>query len=127
MSLPSKSREPAVGFSKRRKSFARVVLPDPDSPTMPKVSPAATCTVTPSTARIHPCPLPSSGFPLIGKYFLSPIPCRIMASSDVNGLRHPAVRHMAVLDHDGGRVGLRTDRLALQATGGKGAARWEAR
>ena len=48
--MPSKSKDPAVGRSRSRKSLAKVVLPDPDSPTIPSVSPSATRTLTPSTA-----------------------------------------------------------------------------
>ena len=54
MSLPSTSRAPGVGRPRSRKSRARVVFPDPDSPTMPSVSPSPTCTLTPSRALIHP-------------------------------------------------------------------------
>src|SRR5215510_13179812 len=53
MSRPSNAIEPAVGFSCKRISFEVVVLPQPDSPIRPRVSPALTKKSTPSTARTH--------------------------------------------------------------------------
>ena len=47
---PSKQISPAVGFSNCRMQRPVVVLPQPDSPTTPKVSPAENLKLTPSTA-----------------------------------------------------------------------------
>src|SRR5436190_24069662 len=44
----------------RSSARPRVVLPDPDSPTTPKVSPLRTARLTPSTALICPTVLRSS-------------------------------------------------------------------
>src|SRR5262245_61517448 len=122
MSLPAKCNDPAVGFSRSRKSFARVVLPDPDSPTIPKVSPSLICTLTPSTALSQPPLLPTSQPPVTGKYFVSSIPCSSMAFSSGAGRRGgPAARHMAILDQHWRGIHLGTDRLLLRAAEGKGA------
>src|SRR5262249_6691483 len=51
--------------------LANVVLPEPDSPTMPSVSPAPTFTLTPSSARTHPL-APIAKPLLAGKYFFRP-------------------------------------------------------
>ena len=51
ISWPAKRIEPAVGSWMRTTSRAKVDLPQPDSPTTPTVSPAATSRSTPSTAR----------------------------------------------------------------------------
>src|SRR5438105_4800620 len=57
-SRPSNLISPAtirLGSSRRRiRESAVTLLPDPDSPTMPSVSPAATEKLTPSTARTTP-------------------------------------------------------------------------
>src|SRR5262245_62603402 len=51
--------------------LAKVVLPEPDSPTMPSVSPALTFTLTPSSALTNP--LEPIAKPLLtGKYFFRP-------------------------------------------------------
>ena len=50
MSCPSKTIRPRVGSMARRTSRPVVVLPQPDSPTRPKVSPASIAKLTPSTA-----------------------------------------------------------------------------
>src|SRR5579884_1750396 len=54
MSLPSKRIVPALGVSCSRISFEVVVLPQPDSPISPNVSPAAIARSTPSTALTQP-------------------------------------------------------------------------
>ena len=59
-SAPSKRTSPstmraAVG-SRRRRDSASVVLPDPDSPTMPRVSPASSAKETSSTAFVTRVP-----------------------------------------------------------------------
>ena len=54
MSRPSKTIFPALGFISRIKSLPVVVLPQPDSPTSPIVSPAVTEKLIPSTAWTAP-------------------------------------------------------------------------
>src|SRR5438067_9978282 len=53
MSWPSKRIAPAVGASCNRISFEVVVLPQPDSPMTPSVSPGEIEKSTPSTALTH--------------------------------------------------------------------------
>ena len=59
-SSPSNRMEPAAmraaGGSSRIKVRARVVLPEPDSPTMPRVFPASRLNDTSSTARVTRVP-----------------------------------------------------------------------
>ena len=50
MSMPSNSIVPAVGSMSRSRSRPTVVLPQPDSPTRPSVSPRRISKLTPSTA-----------------------------------------------------------------------------
>src|SRR5262245_23579805 len=69
MLSPSNSITPAVGSSAARMSLEVVVLPQPDSPTRPSVSPALMVKLMPSTAFTQPRTLPSRGLPA-GKYFL---------------------------------------------------------
>ena len=54
ISSPSNLIEPLVGSISRRISRAVVDLPQPDSPTIPSVSPRRTSNDTPSTARTAP-------------------------------------------------------------------------
>ena len=54
MSRPSKTIEPAVGSISLMIVRPSVVLPQPDSPTTPSVSPFLTVRSTPSTARTAP-------------------------------------------------------------------------
>src|SRR5437899_6815039 len=49
---------PLVGCAKARISFEAVVLPQPDSPTRPRVVPARIRNDTPSTARTSPADHP---------------------------------------------------------------------
>src|SRR5262245_53983602 len=51
ISLPSKVIEPLVGVSRPLRHRAVVVLPQPDSPTSPTISPGAMSKKIPSTAR----------------------------------------------------------------------------
>src|SRR5215469_18208001 len=67
---------PAVGGSCSRISLDVVVLPQPDSPIRPSVSPAAIVMSTPSTALTQPVLRRSSTPVLTGKYF-----CRFCSSS----------------------------------------------
>ena len=50
MSCPWKDTDPSVMVSSRRRHRPRVDLPQPDSPTTPKISPLATDRETPPTA-----------------------------------------------------------------------------
>src|SRR5690606_4016864 len=54
MLRPSNQAAPAVGSSSRTSRRASVDLPQPDSPTMPSVSPRARVKLTPSTALTVP-------------------------------------------------------------------------
>src|SRR5215208_5554724 len=66
MSSPSKITSPSVGSRRRRTRRARVLLPHPDSPTSPSVSPRRTERSTPSTA--FTCPTVRCNTPaLMGK------------------------------------------------------------
>ena len=54
ISLPSKRIDPSVGSISRSSSRAVVDLPQPDSPTIPSVSPRRTSKLMPSTACTAP-------------------------------------------------------------------------
>src|SRR5205085_4608476 len=54
MSVPRRRIVPEVGSVSRRTQFATVVLPLPDSPTRPRISPRASSNETPSTACTVP-------------------------------------------------------------------------
>src|SRR5262245_221131 len=69
MLRPSNSIVPALGSSAARISLEVVVLPQPDSPTRPSVSPALMVKLMPSTAFTQPRTLPSRR-PPTGKCFL---------------------------------------------------------
>src|SRR6267142_6393167 len=71
MSRPSKAILPAVGCSVFKISLAVVVLPHPDSPMSPSVSPAWMAKSTPSTAFTRVAPRPTSPC-RAGKCFTSP-------------------------------------------------------
>src|SRR6266478_8334304 len=58
---PSKISSPASGITRCSSSRARVDLPQPDSPTIPKVSPLSTANEIPSTACTDLPPLPFTG------------------------------------------------------------------
>ncbi len=49
-SVPLKNTRPSVGFCRPHITFAVVDLPQPDSPTMPRVSPGMSLRVRPRTA-----------------------------------------------------------------------------
>src|SRR5206468_3608628 len=68
-SSPPNRMVPAVGVSCSRISFDVVVLPHPDSPISPKVSPGQIAKSTPSTAFTQPIWRRSSIPVLTGKYF----------------------------------------------------------
>src|SRR5215204_2731653 len=65
-SSPANKISPAVGSIKRSRQRPTVDLPQPDSPTRPKVSPAKISNETPSTART------TSSEPSTGKCFTRP-------------------------------------------------------
>src|SRR5712691_2610692 len=67
---PANAMVPAVGSSAARMSFEVVVLPQPDSPTRPRVSPWLMVKLTPSTALTQPRLLPRRE-PPTAKYFFS--------------------------------------------------------
>src|SRR2546423_14326399 len=65
---PSNRTSPAVGSIKRRMQRPVVDLPQPDSPTSPKVSPRRILKLTSSTALTVSLPAPNNP-PPAGKYF----------------------------------------------------------
>src|SRR5215813_7532175 len=82
MLRPSNSMTPAVGSSAARMSLEVVVLPQPDSPTKPSVSPALMVKLMPSTAFTQPRTLPNRRL-ATGKCFL-----RSRTSSNSSLTRH---------------------------------------
>src|SRR5215469_671875 len=72
MSTPSKTILPDVGSSNLVTTRPVVVLPHPDSPTRPRVSPAFRLNDTPSTARTAPTWRWKKTPCLMGKCFVSP-------------------------------------------------------
>ena len=72
MSDPSKRTVPLVGSSRRMITRASVDFPQPDSPTIPSVSPRRTVSETPSSAFTDAtCCLKTIPF-VIGKCFVTP-------------------------------------------------------
>jgi hypothetical protein len=65
-SFPSNHTSPEVGSSRRRMQRPVVLLPHPDSPTRPSVSPAVRSKLTPLTAWTLSTSRPSQP-PVIGK------------------------------------------------------------
>src|SRR5262245_1898508 len=106
--------------------LARVVLPEPDSPTMPSVSPGPTLTLTPSSALTNP-PEPIAKPLLTGKYFFRPtasiIRERLWPTETAHGLRRPTLRHVTIADRDRGRRLLLADRQPLGTARREGASR----
>src|SRR5882757_9906246 len=72
MSSPSKRIAPLVGVSCNRISFEVVVLPQPDSPITPRVSPGSTAKSTPSTALTQPILRRGNSAIVTGKCFVRP-------------------------------------------------------
>src|SRR5215470_12315113 len=62
---------PALGVSCRRISLAVVVLPEPESPMTPRVSPGSTVKSTPSTALTHARRRRGNTPTTLGKYLAS--------------------------------------------------------
>ncbi len=82
MSRPSKMICPAVGSMSRVSMRAVVVLPQPDSPTMPRVSPRITWNETSSTLRTRPTRRLMMIPRVTGKCLVSPVTV-ISASEDM--------------------------------------------
>src|SRR5437588_10664304 len=72
MSSPSKRMAPLVGPSCNRISFEVVVLPQPDSPITPRVSPGETAKSMPSTALTQPIWRRGNSATVTGKCLVSP-------------------------------------------------------
>src|SRR5881392_360324 len=72
MSSPSKRMAPLVGPSCNRISFEVVVLPQPDSPITPRVSPGSTAKSMPSTALTQPVWRRGNSAIVTGKCLVSP-------------------------------------------------------
>ena len=77
MSWPMNSTDPSVGSSSRTMQRASVDLPQPDSPTMPSVSPWRTSNDTPSTALTLPISFWKMMPRRTGKCFLTSVTFRI--------------------------------------------------
>src|SRR5437870_4329868 len=114
MSRPANAIAPAVGVSCSRISLEVVVLPHPDSPMRPSVSPASMAKSTPSTAFTHAPPRPSSPC-RAGKCFFSPRTSR--TGDDI--FQEPAPRDASVAEVEVPRF------LGHAAWHGLGAARME--
>src|SRR5689334_19379420 len=83
MSFPSSSMRPAVTWWRPVMQRASVDLPQPDSPTMPSVSPCRTSRETPSTAWTRPISFLTNRPSLIGKYLRTSVTlstARLLAS-----------------------------------------------
>src|SRR5713101_3363917 len=129
MSCPSNRIAPAVGVSCNRISFEVVVLPQPDSPMTPRVSPAATAKSMPSTALTQPTRLRGKIAVVTGKCLVRPSIssnggdmdplCRIV----VLRLGAPAPRRPGAGNLDFGRGLGSAMRQRLGATRMKGTAR----
>src|SRR4051794_9421992 len=89
MSWPLNLTSPSVAASRRRIVRPNVVLPQPDSPTSPSVSPRRIWTLTPSTAWTWPI-VRRRKPPRIGKYFLRFVTSTRTSSPDV--ARRPSSR-----------------------------------
>src|SRR5262249_50257881 len=116
-SRPSKVTVPLVGSISRTRQRPRLVLPQPDSPTNPTVSPSPTSRLTPSTAFTCSCVYPSKPAGT-GKYFFR---SRISSSAI---LRSDEARNAVVpLDLDQRRWLRRATCIGAHATVAEPAAR----
>src|ERR1043166_2771271 len=118
---------PALGVSCSRISLAVVVLPQPDSPMTPRVSPDSMVKSTPSTALTHATRRGNRPLTL-GKYFASPSACSSGAMQRPVVFLDPWRGAPAARGPAGGAphvVGLRADaaRQGFAAARMKGAAR----
>src|SRR6266508_2889489 len=116
-SRPSKVMVPRVCSLSRTRQRPRVVLPQPDSPTRPTVSPSSTSRLTPSTALTCSRAPPSSPV-RTGKYFFRSL---ISSSGILRNLE--AGDAMVCLDLDQRRLRLRTCGVGAHATVAEMAAR----
>src|SRR6266851_10223273 len=132
MSSPSKRIAPAVGTSCNRISFEVVVLPQPDSPMTPKVSPRSIAKSMPSTALTQPILRRGNDAVLTAKCLVRP------SSSKSGGMRFLCVLDGERLGENAARRPRRGDahlrglvvgaaRQCLRAARVKGAARWQPR
>src|SRR2546428_5177068 len=111
-SRPSNRMLPAVGFSRPRMSLDVVVLPQPDSPTRPRVAPAGMSNETQSTARTRPVDQPRPR--RTAKCFVRLVTSSSGApdaSSPISAAMQPAARRVAG-DHRG--LGRRLDAAARE-------------
>src|SRR5689334_6640154 len=90
MSRPSNLATPAVGGSRRISTWARVDLPQPDSPTTPRVSPLFNENETPSTALTWPTVRLNSTPTRTGKCLTRPSTSRIGSATSDDLLRDVA-------------------------------------
>src|SRR6185436_18555810 len=108
-SWPSKVIVPPLGSVSRTRQRPRLVLPQPDSPTSPTVSPSSTSRLTPSIALTYSRPRRSS--PLwTGKYFFK---LRISSSAILRS--HETSDAVLRFDLDQRRLGFRAARLGARA------------
>ena len=91
MSLPSNSSDPPVGRSRSRKSLARVVLPDPDSPTMPEGLALGHLHAHPVHRLDPPAHAAEPKPPVTGKCFVSSI--ALQQSSGLSARAADATQH----------------------------------
>jgi hypothetical protein len=85
MSSPSSLMLPAVGSMRRSAVRPTVDLPQPDSPTRPRVSPRRMEKLTPSTAKTFPALRRRKPLRVL-KYFLSSFTSRMAGSAQADGM-----------------------------------------
>src|ERR1700681_182742 len=85
MSSPSSLMLPAVGSMRRSAVRPTVDLPQPDSPTRPRVSPRRMEKLTPSTAKTFPALRRRKPLRVL-KYFLSSLTSRMAGSAQADGM-----------------------------------------
>src|SRR3954447_16764733 len=120
---------PEVGLSCSRISLEVVVLPQPDSPITPSVSPAATAKSIPSTALTHPTVRRGKSAVVTGKYFVRPSisnsndDMRVPRGLDCLRFGAPAPRRPGAANMDLARLLVDAARQCLGAPRVKGATR----
>src|SRR5918994_3065947 len=117
-SRPSKLTVPPVGSISRTRHRPRVVLPQPDSPTNPSVSPLSTSRLTPSIAFTY-SRAPPSRPARTGKHFV-----RSLTSSKGILRSLEACDVMTRFELDQRRLRLRAARVSVPAPVTETAARW---
>src|SRR5713101_1866211 len=133
MSCPSNRIAPAVGVSCNRISFEVVVLPQPDSPMTPRVSPAPTAKSMPSTAFTQAVFLRGNSAVVTGKCLVRPSISNSGGGMDflcgIAGLRlgEPAPRRPRAADLHLWRLFAGATRQCRGAARVKGAARRQGR